>query len=51
MGLENIGATCYMNATLQCLCIIEKFADYFKYSNNLYKIVKNDVNDLSLIGI
>ena len=29
IGLENIGATPYMNATLQCLCNIEKFADYF----------------------
>ena len=48
IGLENIGATCYMNATLQCLCIIEKFVDYFKYSKNLYKIVKNDVKNEKL---
>ena len=42
IGLENIGATCYMNATLQCLCNIRKFVNYFKYHNNLEKIVKND---------
>ena len=27
-GLQNIGATCYMNATLQCLAHIEKFTKY-----------------------
>ena len=30
-GLKNVGATCYMNATLQCFCNLEKFVDYFKY--------------------
>ena len=33
VGLDNIGATCYMNATLQCLCNIKKLVDYFKYNN------------------
>ena len=42
IGLENIGATCYMNATLQCLCNIEKLVDYFKYNKHLIEIVKND---------
>ena len=42
IGLQNIGATCYMNATLQCLCIIEKFVDYLKYNKQLYQIVIND---------
>ena len=36
IGFENIGATCYMNATLQCICNIEKFVDYFKYSEHLF---------------
>ena len=30
VGLDNIGATCYMNATLQSFCQIEEFASYFK---------------------
>ena len=29
-GLGNIGATCYMNATLQCFCHIKRFLKYFK---------------------
>ena len=28
-GLQNIGATCYMNATLQCLCHIDELKKYF----------------------
>ena len=43
VGLENIGATCYMNATLQCLCNIEEFLDFFKYSKNLIAKVREDV--------
>ena len=31
-----------MNSTLQCLCNIEKFVDYFKYNEHLYEIIKND---------
>ena len=30
VGLDNIGATCYMNAILQCFCQIDEFASYFK---------------------
>ena len=33
-----------MNATLQCLCNIRKFANYFKYGKHLKDIVKNDIN-------
>ena len=29
IGLKNVGATCYMNATLQCLSQINKLVDYF----------------------
>ena len=34
-GLDNIGATCYMNATLQCLSNTRKLKEYFetKYQN------------------
>ena len=44
VGLDNIGATCYMNATLQCLCNIKRLVDYFKYNNHLIGIVKGDNN-------
>ena len=43
IGLENIGATCYMNATLQCLCNIPKFVNYFKFNKNLKDLVRNDI--------
>jgi len=52
-GLNNIGATCYMNATLQCLFYTSELTNYFqnqfKYnpydkskliSNEYYKVVK-----------
>ena len=42
IGLTNIGATCYMNSTLQCFCHIEKFVNYFKYKYN-----DNKSNNLS----
>ena len=32
-GLENIGATCYMNATLQCLCHIDSIKKYYQNDN------------------
>ena len=35
LGLENIGATCYMNATLQCLCHVNSIKDYF-LNDNIY---------------
>ena len=31
-GLSNIGATCYMNSTLQCFFHIKKFTDFFRYN-------------------
>ena len=48
IGLSNVGAIEYMNAILQCLCNIEKFANFFKYNKNVIKLVKNDKNKKSL---
>ena len=47
IGLQNIGATCYMNATLQCFCHIEKFINFFKYSSQINNIIQNNKNNLS----
>ena len=47
IGLQNIGATCYMNATLQCFSHIEQFVEYFKYNTILTEIVGNNKNLLS----
>lgn len=43
IGFENIGANCYMNSTLQCLCHIRRFVNYIKYHHDLQEIVKNDL--------
>ena len=40
IGLQNIGATCYMNATLQCFSHIKPLVEYFKY-----KFVQNMNNN------
>ena len=40
VGLCNIGATCYMNATLQCFCQILEFASYFKYHSHVKEVSK-----------
>ena len=40
IGLNNIGATCYMNATLQCFSNSSKLTDYFLY---IYKEDKKKV--------
>ena len=48
IGLQNIGATCYMNATLQCFCHIEKFIEFFKFNPQIINIVKKDKKKLSL---
>ena len=50
IGLQNIGATCYMNATLQCFCNIQKFVNYFKFNNHLINEVANDINKSKLIS-
>ena len=51
LGLENIGATCYMNATIQCLCHVSDLKNYFqnnqlKYNCELSKEFKNLIINL-----
>ena len=41
VGLENIGATCYMNATLQCLININLLTKYLLNESN-YKTIMNN---------
>ena len=43
LGLENIGATCYMNATIQCLCNVEKLKSFF-LNNSLVNAVTMNKN-------
>ena len=47
IGLQNIGATCYMNATLQCFCNIKNFVNFFKYHKQAINIYKTKKNTLS----
>ena len=44
IGLNNIGATCYMNATLQCLSNSKKLTEYFLkiYKSNPNKKMANE---------
>ena len=44
IGLVNIGATCYMNATLQCFCHIEKFINFFKYNPQCQNIKESNLS-------
>ena len=40
-GLDNVGATCYMNATLQCLANIKPVTDYLISQDKYSKIFEN----------
>ena len=50
IGLQNIGATCYMNATLQCLVNLKQFTNYLLTENNFNNILQN-INTCEVLGI
>ena len=43
IGLDNIGATCFMNSTLQCLSQTEVLSNYFLNPNNKNRIINNNI--------
>ena len=43
IGLNNIGATCFMNSTLQCLSQTEALTNYFLKESNLKRIIRNNI--------
>ena len=47
LGLENIGATCYMNATLQCLSNVRSLREYFLDDNKYYQDVLGRSTELT----
>ena len=40
IGLQNIGATCYMNATIQCFVNLKQFTSYLLNKNNFFYILQ-----------
>jgi ubiquitin carboxyl-terminal hydrolase 2/21 len=50
IGLNNIGATCYMNSTLQCLSNTKPLTNYFQksYKEDKKKIMANEYHKLIL---
>lgn len=44
VGLGNLGATCYMNSALQCICRIPVIAEYFKTNSYRTTVSKYGVN-------
>jgi len=43
IGLNNIGATCFMNSTLQCLSQTKSLTNYFLNEKNKDKIMNNNI--------
>jgi ubiquitin carboxyl-terminal hydrolase 4/11/15 len=48
IGLNNIGATCFMNSTLQCLSQTEDFTNYFLSNKNENRILINNIAKLNV---
>jgi ubiquitin C-terminal hydrolase len=49
IGLTNVGATCYMNATLQCLINVKSLTTYLM-TRTIYNNIKNNINICELIS-
>jgi len=43
IGLNNIGATCFMNSTLQCLSQTKELTSYFLNEKNKKRIINNNI--------
>ena len=43
VGLNDIGATCFMNSVLQCLSQTKPLTDYFLNDNNINRILNNNI--------
>ena len=43
IGLNNIGATCFMNSTLQCLSQTKDLTNYFLNKDNKDRIINNNI--------
>ena len=47
-GLENIGATCYMNATLQCFAHMPDFVNFFRKDKQIQDVINEKVGTTNL---
>ena len=43
VGLNNVGATCFMNSTLQCLSHTKRLTNYFLNPRHQERIIKNNI--------
>jgi len=43
IGLQNVGATCFMNATIECLSQTEDLTNYFLDNKRRERIIKNNI--------